>query len=386
METASKGHSESTKVADVVNNTDVVVEGVTVNEKEQEIGDNASCSTKKQFQNTEEVKEDNKDGKNNSSYGSKKEDGSGSKDKKQEDSFGIVPWVLINGKWHILAQISYSTKFYDVKIDPFRGNQKGDENPAAIAARETKEESAFVLDFTTVSNLFGKIRKLYHVLCIFKNEKEVSEVVKLYNQNRKLIVEGSVYGDTVSKGVKEVLGIIWIELTKELLDKAGKIEDVWIEVEQYPQKFRLASQVKRMLTNDFISRKVNEQHRSKWKNRENFFKKFSLIKNVDESKNIVSFTANSIQTNTNFPDLQITEEEKTWKVSHPIDLQNEIHQSRKNQLIEYPVDAVAMRKRLSDVNIDIFEKILEEIEKEDPDKYLRINECLELYDREHGTQ
>eukprot|EP00042_Codosiga_hollandica_P034186 m.238066 g.238066 ORF g.238066 m.238066 type:complete len:342 (+) comp54346_c0_seq1:147-1172(+) len=63
-------------------------------------------------------------------------------------SFGITPWVLLDGVPHGVFQISRNKQRGDLKIDPFRGPARSGESPVATALRETCEGSFKVFDLT----------------------------------------------------------------------------------------------------------------------------------------------------------------------------------------------------------------------------------------------
>jgi len=52
-----------------------------------------------------------------------------------------MPWVQVDDVWYFLAQVGYSSKEYDLKIDPMRGHQEGSESKWDTAVRECSEES-----------------------------------------------------------------------------------------------------------------------------------------------------------------------------------------------------------------------------------------------------
>jgi len=62
---------------------------------------------------------------------------------RRDNSHGLMPWAKINGEWYFLVQAGYSSKRYDFKIDPLRGQREPEEDktPWQTAVRECREES-----------------------------------------------------------------------------------------------------------------------------------------------------------------------------------------------------------------------------------------------------
>jgi len=77
-------------------------------------------------------------------------------------SYGIMPWVQVNGVWYFLAQAGYSSMKYDLKIDPMRGQHEGSELKWDTAVRECSEESGL---FRTLSALFSLSTKAAQEQC-----------------------------------------------------------------------------------------------------------------------------------------------------------------------------------------------------------------------------
>ncbi len=105
------------------------------------------------------------------------------------DSFGVVPWVLLAGRWHVLFQASFSAKKRDLKVDPFRGRpqdsdrDKGYEMATALharehcsnvvtALRELYEESMYTIDLTAAAEALVRLgvrfdkHKLLHIALV----------------------------------------------------------------------------------------------------------------------------------------------------------------------------------------------------------------------------
>jgi ADP-ribose pyrophosphatase YjhB (NUDIX family) len=182
---------------------------------------------------------------NNNLLGSRKNGrgrgrGRGQQGRKQNtESFGIIPWTFINNTWYFLAQMSFSSTHCSFKLDPLRGQKNNNEQPHDAAAREAFEESAHVLDFTRVSADFGNhLDNLYHVRVYFQSAKELRDVVKLYDENREILLKD----DEAAKYIKEVEGLAWVK---------------WIQAERSAEsssKLRLASQLQTMLNKDLGTR------------------------------------------------------------------------------------------------------------------------------------
>ena len=56
-------------------------------------------------------------------------------------SYGIMPWVLVDGEWYFLVQMGYSSELYNFKVDPLRGKKEPGETDWETAVRECHEES-----------------------------------------------------------------------------------------------------------------------------------------------------------------------------------------------------------------------------------------------------
>jgi NADH pyrophosphatase NudC (nudix superfamily) len=56
----------------------------------------------------------------------------------------VVPWANVNGDWYFLMQAGYSSKMYDFKVDPLRGQKEPGETCWQTAVRECNEESGIL--------------------------------------------------------------------------------------------------------------------------------------------------------------------------------------------------------------------------------------------------
>eukprot|EP00743_Colponemidia_sp_Colp-15_P004704 GILK01005068.1.p1 GENE.GILK01005068.1~~GILK01005068.1.p1 ORF type:complete len:366 (-),score=27.65 GILK01005068.1:51-1148(-) len=101
----------------------------------------------------------------------------------RSESFGVVPWLKVNGKLYCITQLSYSSSLFDVKLDPFRGKAEDTETPFAAACRELYEESAnlFLIDGLLDSD--NHVDRLYHVAFQFVQE-DLMRLVDDYDSNR----------------------------------------------------------------------------------------------------------------------------------------------------------------------------------------------------------
>jgi hypothetical protein len=67
---------------------------------------------------------------------------SGAAHSRRDASYGIVPWMNVNGEWYFLVQMGYSSSLYNLKVDPLRGHPEPNESSLwQTAVRECMEES-----------------------------------------------------------------------------------------------------------------------------------------------------------------------------------------------------------------------------------------------------
>jgi hypothetical protein len=118
-------------------------------------------------------------------------------------SYGIVPWVHVSGEWYAILQVSRNN---DVKVDPFRGQQEAGESAFETAARETFEESSWLLDFRTADEskfLLPKDDTLFHVR--LKTDCSMRALVHCYRDNNAILMD-KLRGEARC-AVSEVFGI-----------------------------------------------------------------------------------------------------------------------------------------------------------------------------------
>jgi hypothetical protein len=143
----------------------------------------------------------------------------------RRDSFGIVPWVIINGEPHALLQISFSANKVQsmAKFDPMRGRQKHGEAPWECAVREAYEESSGVLNLKGAAEVrLLEKEKLYHVRLAFAiadgadlaaaTAEQVRGMIGQYPPNRAAIAEG--HDMEMWAGASEVYGLGWVNMTQ----------------------------------------------------------------------------------------------------------------------------------------------------------------------------
>ncbi|KAJ1484264.1 hypothetical protein T484DRAFT_2021193 [Baffinella frigidus] len=103
-----------------------------------------------------------------------------------KENFGITPWTKVDDKFYFLAQVSYSAKLYNIKIDPLRGTRKTeDASNWHAAVRETREESAHVLRFSAEElPVDAKPNIPVAVLVEFESCEDLSQFCASYDDNR----------------------------------------------------------------------------------------------------------------------------------------------------------------------------------------------------------
>eukprot|EP00923_Selenidium_pygospionis_P025329 GHVN01044624.1.p1 GENE.GHVN01044624.1~~GHVN01044624.1.p1 ORF type:complete len:303 (+),score=29.85 GHVN01044624.1:38-946(+) len=142
------------------------------------------------------------------------------------ESWGLVPWVKIDGNWHCLLQLSFSASLLTWKFDPFRGGREGQEDSQVTSAREAYEESAGVVDLRQLvgdRDAFGEAAEgLYHVRLEFTDKTaHPCDVSGVYDANRSLTVFHRVLDQncrsasdkSFSASARECVGIAWVDIS-----------------------------------------------------------------------------------------------------------------------------------------------------------------------------
>ncbi|KAG2374824.1 hypothetical protein C9374_010401 [Naegleria lovaniensis] len=163
------------------------------------------------------------------------------------NSYGIVPWLFIDGEWHCILQISFSSQLLDVKLDPMRGTPKNkQETPVDTAIRETLEESAHVFDFRKAKPNFQRLFKgLYHVKIVFDNDQDIETVLSGFDNNQSILEE---------KKRSEVNGLVLLRYkeTKHPIRLADQIVEMMKTVPPFDE-MRLVKMFKKTSDNGLIA-------------------------------------------------------------------------------------------------------------------------------------
>jgi hypothetical protein len=140
---------------------------------------------------------------------------------KEKENYGVVLWFEYEQEWNFVAQVhiifgrvffasstmievyidqvSVSARKNDVKIDPLRGQRRGNETPQETATRELYEESSGLFDLRKSALDFAKLPKtrtgdgeIFHARVIFGcapsgYEVTPTSLIKDYRNNRRAL-------------------------------------------------------------------------------------------------------------------------------------------------------------------------------------------------------
>lgn len=150
--------------------------------------------------------------------------GSASSKKK---SYGLAPWIKINGTPHALLQVSFAAGKLDAKFDPLRGKQDAfDEGAWECATREAFEESGRCIDLRSAPE--PPLRdSIFSVKLVFEGppgaaKEQVKKLIELRGKKQGEIDECQV------KDYKETEGLGFVDCscdTASLFRHAWQVEE-----------------------------------------------------------------------------------------------------------------------------------------------------------------